>query len=178
MKLSAAIPALLLAFATFAFADGGGVLTQEIVGPYRVTLFGSPLPLRAGPADLSVMLQDARTGEAVLDRAVTIKVDAAAEPGSAAWVPPCCSMKTDAGTVAATHAAAQNKLLYAANVLLPASGRHDVTIRVGDGEEFLRTRVDVAAPLAPPATYWAFLAFPPLAIVGFALNQRIRRRKN
>jgi len=29
-------------------ADGGAVLTQEVVGPYRVTLFGSPSPLRAG----------------------------------------------------------------------------------------------------------------------------------
>lgn len=163
--------------AAFAFADGGAVLAQQIAGPYRVTLFGSPSPLRAGPADLSVMLQDAKTGEPVLDRAVTIKITAAAEPGSTAWVPPCCSMKTTAGTVAATHDAAQNKLLYAANVTIPASGAHDLTIRVGDDEEFLRTRVAVAAPLPPLSVYWAYLAFPPLAIIGFAANQRLRRRR-
>lgn len=157
-------------------ADGGAVLTQEVVGPYRVTLFGSPSPLRAGPADLSVMLQDAKTGEPILDRTVTLKISAAANPGSEAWVPPCCSMKTNSGTVNATHAAAQNKLLYAANIVLPSSGPHDLTIRIGADAEYLRTRLAVEPPAPPLTNYWAFLAFPPILIGGFALNQRLRRR--
>jgi len=160
-------------------ADGGAVLTQEVVGPYRVTLFGSPSPLRAGPADLSVMLQDAKTGEPILDRAVTLKIAAAASPGSEAWVPPCCSMKTTSGAVTATHAAAQNKLLYAANVLLPASGPHAITITVNDSSSqpsTLNSQLTIEPPAPPLTNYWAFLAFPPLLVGGFALNQRLRRR--
>jgi len=170
---------ILLANSLSAFADGGAVLTQEVVGPYRVTLFGSPSPLRAGPADLSVMLQDAKTGEPILDRAVTLKIAAAASPGSEAWVPPCCSMKTTSGAVTATHAAAQNKLLYAANVLLPASGPHEITVTVGDSSSQLSTlnsQLTIEPPAPPLANYWAFLAFPPLLVGGFALNQRLRRR--
>ncbi|MDD5198232.1 MAG: hypothetical protein PHC88_00385 [Terrimicrobiaceae bacterium] len=174
-----AFPAFLLSLflvPQIAFADGGAVLAQEVVGACRVTLFGSPAPLRAGPADLSVMLQDAATGAPILDRSVTIQIQAAANPGSEAWVPPCCSMKTTTDAASATHAGAQNKLLYAANVLLSSSGPHEVTIRFGDGGESLHTQVAIQPPAPPLAAYWAFLAAPPLLIAGFALNQRLRRR--
>ncbi|MGH8047579.1 MAG: hypothetical protein ACREKL_10055 [Chthoniobacterales bacterium] len=156
--------------------DGGAVLSQQNSGPYRVTLFGSPSPLRAGPADLSVMIQDAKTGDPVLDQSVTINVQAAANPKSEAWVPPCCSMKTIAGTVAATHENAQNKLLYAANVALPASGEHDIIVKIGDEGAPLESKVAVQPPSAPASSYWAWLAAPPLFIGVFALNQRLRRR--
>jgi hypothetical protein len=168
----------LLASALCAFADGGAVISQQKAGPWLVTLFGSPTPLRAGPADLSVMIQDSATGAPVLDQPVSVKVQATATPGSEAWMPPCCSMKKDAGIVAATHAAAQNKLLYAANIILPASGAHDVIIRIGKPEdaEILTANLDVQPPAAPLSHYWTFLAAPPLLIGLFALNQRLRRR--
>jgi hypothetical protein len=168
----------LLASALCARADGGSVLSQQKAGPWLVTLFGSPTPLRAGPADLSVMIQDAATGAPVLDQSVSVKVQATATPGSEAWMPPCCSMKQSAGVVAATHAAAQNKLLYAANVILPASGPHDVIVQIGkaDDAEILEAKLDVQPPAPPLSNYWAFLAAPPLLVGAFALNQRLRRR--
>ena len=79
----------------------------------------------------------------------------------------------------ATHAAAQNKLLYAANVLLASSGPHEITITVGDSSSQLSTlnhQLTIEPPAPPLANYWAFLAFPPLLVGGFALNQRLRRR--
>jgi hypothetical protein len=161
----------------FAFADGGAVIKQQISGPYRVTLFGSPSPLRAGPADLSVMIQDAKTGEPVLNQSVAIDVKAALDSTSTAWLPPCCSMAKSAGTVTATHANAQNKLLYAANIVLPASGLHDITVQIGDATApSIESKIDVQPPSAPAASYWAYLAAPPLFIGIFALNQRLRRR--
>lgn len=171
------LPTFLLSLAALssARADGGAVLSQQIVGPYRVTLFGSPSPLRAGPADLSVMLQDAKTGAPVLDQQVTVQVQAvAAAAKSEAWVPPCCSMKTTVAAVPATHDAAQNKLLYAANVLLPASGPHEIVVRLGDAR--FQTTANIAPPAPPLTAYWAYLAAPPVIIAGFALNQRLRRR--
>jgi hypothetical protein len=171
----------LLASMLCAQADGGAVLAQEKAGPWLVTLFGSPTPLRAGPADLSVMVQDAATGAPVLAERVSLKVQASASPGSEAWVPPCCSMKKAAGVVEATHAAAQNKLLYAANVILPASGAHDVIVRIGGGSpssELLTVPVKVEPPAPPLSHYWAWLAAPPLLVVVFGLNQRLRRREH
>ena len=168
-----------------AFADGGVVLREEVSGPYRVTLFGSPAPLRAGPADLSVFVQDAKTGAPVLDHVVTVSVTATAEPASSeAWAPPCCSMKVKTSAVTATHAAAQNKLLYAADVIFPASGPHDLTVTVrppgADPEKPAAATLTTAAQIAPPApplsAYWAYLAAPPFLIAGFALHQRLRRR--
>jgi len=169
--------ALLLVPASRLLADGGAVLTQQKTGPYLVTLFGSPAPLRAGPADLSVMIQDAATGAPVLDQSVSIKVQAAVDPHSTAWVPPCCSMRTMTGVVPATHAAAQNKLLYAANVILPSSGPHELIVRIGgDSSEILTTSLAVEPPAPPVTSYWMYLALPPVLIGAFALNQRIRRR--
>ena len=158
-----------------ALADGGAVLAQQTTGPYRITLFGSPSPLRAGPADLSVLVQNAKTGDAVLDSRVAIQVQAASTDAGEAWVPPCCSMKMGVGAVAATHKAAQNKLLYAANTLLPSSGPHKILVRLDDAD-ILAAPVEIAPALPPATHYWSFLAFPPLAIGIFALNQRLRRR--
>jgi hypothetical protein len=174
------VPAFLLSLALLssAFADGGAVLSQQTSGPYRITLFGSPSPLRAGPADLSVMIQDAKTGAPVLDQSVAIDVTAAMNSGSTAWIPPCCSMDAKTiGAVAATHANAQNKLLYAASIVLPASGQHDVTVRIGgDKGHSLESKIDVQSPSSPATSYWACLAAPPLLIGIFALNQRLRRK--
>lgn len=176
--LAALILALLLIPTSRTLADGGAVLTQQKTGPYLVTLFGSPTPLRAGPADLSVMVQDAATGNPVLDQSVSIKVQAAVDPHSTAWVPPCCSMRTMTGVVPATHDAAQNKLLYAANVVLPSSGVHEVIVRIGgDTGEILSTTLSVEPPAPPVTSYWMYLALPPVFIGAFALNQRIRRRR-
>jgi hypothetical protein len=168
----------LLASALCARADGGAVLSQQKAGPWLVTLFGAPSPLRAGPADLSVMIQNAATGAPVLDQSVSLMIQASVSPESEAWVPPCCSMKKASGVVAATHAAAQNKLLYAANVILPASGPHELVVRIGKSEdaEILTAKLDVQPPAAPISHYWTWLAAPPLLIGVFALNQRLRRR--
>jgi hypothetical protein len=44
-------------------ADGGAMRLSERAGGYRVTVFTDPTPLRAGPVDVSVFVQDADTGE-------------------------------------------------------------------------------------------------------------------
>jgi hypothetical protein len=124
------------------------------------------------------MIQDAATGAPVLDQTVSIQVRASVDPQSKAWLPPCCSMQRSSDIVAATHEAAQNKLLYAGNVLFPTSGSHDVIVRIGgEGGEFIDTTLDVQPPAAPVSSYWAYLAAPPFLIVLFAMNQRLRRRR-
>ena len=43
------------------WADGGAVRAIERDGPFQISVFTSPQPLVAGPADISVLVQDADT---------------------------------------------------------------------------------------------------------------------
>src|SRR5262249_22373888 len=54
-----------------AHGDGGAVRLAQQAGPYRVTVFTAPTPLRAGPVDVSVFVQDG-AGAALPD--VTVRV--------------------------------------------------------------------------------------------------------
>ena len=54
---------LILHPASFLWADGGTVRLSEEQGRYRITVFTAPAPLRAGPVDVSVLVQEAATGE-------------------------------------------------------------------------------------------------------------------
>ncbi len=172
----------LAAITSNARGDGGVVIDQAESGPYRVTVFASQL--RAGPTDLSVMVQNATTNESVLDAKVEFALEAQASVDPAtpqsAWVPPCCSMelKTDLAAIPATREAAQNKLLYAALTTLPASGDYllTTTVTTGTGAARLTTPLRVAPPLSPASTYWPLLALPPVAIFGFILRAHAKRR--
>lgn len=169
---------ILLAAAPGARADGGAVIAQETTDGITVTVFASPAPLRAGPADISVMLQDAATAQPLLDRDVLVSVSPLDESAGSAWVPPCCSMEKSSSEVPATRANAQNKLLHSANVIVPSSGPVAITVRVA-GAAPIVTKMDARPPLPPAATYWPFLAIPPVAVGLFAINRRARhpRRK-
>src|SRR5947199_7831416 len=85
-------------------ADGGAVRLREQAGAYQVTVFTSPTPLRAGPVDVSVLVQDA-AGECVPEARVAVRL-AARGTGEALECP-------------ATAEAATNKLLRAAVFQLP-----------------------------------------------------------
>ena len=59
-------------FATIATGDGGAVVFSGEQGPLRITVFTEPVPPRVGPIDLSLLVQDDSTLEAIkmpLDRA-------------------------------------------------------------------------------------------------------------
>jgi hypothetical protein len=60
--------------------DGGAVRVSREQSGYRITVFSSPSPLRAGPVDISVLVQDARKGEPLLQARVTIRMTKNGEP--------------------------------------------------------------------------------------------------
>jgi hypothetical protein len=66
---------LLAAGTSAARADGGALRASRQCGDYRVSVFTSPTPLRAGPVDVSVLVQDAATGEVQHDLPVAVTVD-------------------------------------------------------------------------------------------------------
>jgi hypothetical protein len=71
-------------WATAARGDGGTMLLHQDAGPFTITLFAAPQPLQAGPADLSVMVQDRSSGEVLLDSMIDVSI---APEAAVAWQP-------------------------------------------------------------------------------------------
>ena len=158
--------ALLLLAPPAARPDGGVVRLRETRGEIVVTVFTPPDPLRAGPVDVSVLVQDP-SGAPVLDAEVTLRFDPPerGEPGRSPF--------------ARLRSQATNKLLQAAQVDLRRGGEVEarrLVSRAGQASD-----LSCALPVAP-ATHrmtalWDVLALPPLMVVLFALNQTLRRRR-
>jgi hypothetical protein len=151
---------LLLAAGTRgAFADGGTLRASRQSGEYRISVFSSPTPLRAGPVDVSVLVQDAATGEVQHDLQVEVQ---AVRRGRAA------AIRRPATTQAAT-----NKLFHAAQFDLPDPGRWNIAVSVDDGRqtEQVQFAVEAAEPLPPWQTLWPWFTWPALVIVLFALRR-------
>lgn len=157
-----AAAAVLLLCAAAGTADGGRVRLRQDAGPFAITVFTAPEPLAAGPADISVLVQDRQSGAVLLDAAVEIRL-----AGPAGTAP-----------VFASAVPGTNRLLKAAAVALDRPGPWNVEVVVRrEGET---ARVTCPLPVSPPvsrlASAWPFLAFPPAAVALFALRRAIRRR--
>jgi hypothetical protein len=173
----------MLSFVTFGWlaavcchADGGGVIARQTLNGLRVTVLASPMPLRAGPVDVSVLVQDGE--KAVLDAAVEIAWRSA--PNSPPdWLPPCCSMDSRTERIPAVRAHSNNKFLYSAIVPVKSAGPSELVIDVSSGgrEASLRCSVEVRRALPPALAFWPWLLFPPVAIAGFALHQSLVRSR-
>jgi len=61
MRQCLLIAVVCLASPAMVRADGGAVRLSERQGGYQITAFTSPTPFRAGPVDISVLVQDAAT---------------------------------------------------------------------------------------------------------------------
>ena len=163
MKRLAIAAALLLAIASRAQADGGRVRMHQTAGPFALTVFTAPEPLTVGSAEVSVLVQDALTGEAVLDADVEIRlrpldavetVQYAARPGN-------------------------NRLFRQATVNLSSPGRWhlEVAVRRGTQEGIISGLLPVATAASRWRTAWPFVAAPVLLVVLFLAGARRRRRR-
>ncbi|WP_420239582.1 hypothetical protein ACOBR2_08445 [Telmatobacter bradus] len=144
-------------------ADGGRIRMHEKSGPFLITLFTTPDPLVAGPADFSVAVERADRAGVVEDAEVTLLLT-----------------RPDGTHLAlqATHGAATSRFLYAANLSLPVSGAWRVKAIVSKGDLVgeSETRVDVL-PLTSfgDQTHWQIAAVP-ISVLLFFLHQMRRRR--
>jgi hypothetical protein len=172
----------------FAKGDGGIVQLREAQGPFSVTVFVSSEAPRCGLADVSVLVQWREGGEAVLDADVSLTLN---PPGELAMnqPDPFCGLSSAAAPVRlpertrqpvkvrATREQASNKLLYAAAVELNDAGDwhlHVLVSREADSAGF-DCILPVTMASAKSPGLWPYLAFPPIAITAFAMNQRLRR---
>lgn len=143
-------------------ADGGTLRLSEKHGPYRVAVFTSPQPLRAGLIDISVLVQDARNGEPLPDvvvRLVLIGPDSIERP------------------VTASRAAATNQLFQAAQFELPSAGTWQVRVLLDGARGSAETAFSMEAAEALPR--WTELAFwialPGIVVILFVLHQVVLR---
>src|SRR5260370_9184237 len=139
-----------------AMADGGAVRLSEQKGKYRITVFTSPNPLRVGPVDISVLVQDADTGEPASGVQVSI--------GLARRDSPDVAFRHRATTEAAT-----NKLYYAANFDLPEPGWYSVDVSINGplGEAEVHFEMEAAEALPPWLAMAPRFVWPVLAIFFF-----------
>ncbi len=151
--------ALLLSALGHARADGAHIALHTTRGACTVTLFTAPEPLVSGPADLSLLVQDAATGEVLSDATATgTLAHDGAEPLS----------------FALTHALAGNKLLLAAAPVFAQPGNYTLTLRVernGAAPATVTTVLAVAPDHRRRTTLLFALVLPLAAILLFLVNQ-------
>jgi hypothetical protein len=175
-KPVAAFLALSLLAVASCCADGGAIVTKQTVNGFDVTVFASPAPLRAGPVDVSVLVQQAE--KPILDAAVEVAWNPSSS-SSPEWAPPCCAMESDTERIPALRAHSNNRFLYSAIVQMKSSGRSqlEVVVSQGDREARLSCALDVGQPLPPALAFWPWLIFPPVAVAGFALHQNLAKSR-
>lgn len=168
---------ILIGLTTQAWADGGAIISRQKVDNLDITVFASPAPLRAGPVDVSVLVQEAGSVAPVMDATVEVVWNGSPQ-APVEWLPPCCSMGA-LDRVSALRGHSQNKTLYSAIVPVKSAGPSQFSVRVqrGDVSAAISCDVQVQPPRSPILAYWPFLAFPPFFVAGFALHQRLSRKK-
>jgi len=148
-----------------ACGDGGTIRLSEKRNGFLITVFTAPAPLRAGPVDISVLVQDALTGEPAPQTRVTARMT---KPGQLAL------------EYAATREAATNKLLHAAQFELPEPGRWQLEVQVEGvhGLAVTGCELEAAAPLPRWGEMWLWISWPVLAIGLFGIHQVLTRRRS
>jgi hypothetical protein len=166
---------ILLLFSIRLYGDGGVIVGRADWGDLNATVFASPAPLRAGPTDFSVLVQ--KQGQTELDAKVRLRWTSLGTETE--WLPPCCSMKTDLGTVTAKRGHSGNQLLFGTVLAIPTSGPGKLDIEVEHAGEIRHASLELSAgkPPAAPTRYWPWLAITPLAILGFLLHQNITHHR-
>lgn len=155
----------LVVWGAAAGADGGAPLRSGPAGPVRVSVWVSPLPLRAGVSEWSVLVLDAE-GSAVPGMTVEIALRSSSSPGAASAV---------------VHAepAGPSGTPYIARLRLPAAGIWQALLRVrgpaGGGE--LAFDLAAAPEASALAAHGRALALPAVALGLFAIHQWLRLRR-
>ncbi len=153
---------LLETWCTLAGADGGSLRLSGTQSGCRITVFTAPTPFRAGPVDISVLVQDSLTGEPMTGARVTVRMS---KLGQIALEYP------------ATTQAATNKLFRAAQFELPEPGRWDMQVMVegSQGPAEIAGEVEAAEPLPRWREIWPWFGWPALAIALFGIHQILKR---
>jgi hypothetical protein len=156
---------ILVMGATAARADGGAMLLHQDAGAFTITLFAAQQPLHTGAADLSVMVQDRRSGEVLLDPLIDLTVAPQAADGTPQ-------------TVRLTKGQASNRLLQASTVHFSSTGKWRLTLSVRRGNETaqLVTECTVEPDHSRATLVWFYVLLPVAIILLFVIHQVLKLR--
>ena len=168
-------------------ADGGIMLAREVQGAFTVTTFITSEPQQNKPVDVSVMVQERNSNDAILDATVklvfTPPAGSFAEPNEQECGAPGMSGSNphfERFTVEATRRQASNKLLYAAPVKFDAAGVWQLHTFIKRGGDAVKVTCSFSVSTSPHK--WIgllpYLLLPPLMVALFAVNQWLRRQSN
>ena len=161
--------ALVLAIVGTAMANGGTLqVSREPAGPYLVTVFTDPSPVRVGDVDVSVLVERAGSDDLVQDARVTLTATPVGQVYSG-------------GTFEATHEQATNKLFYAAKFDLTAEGTWRIDVLVsgdaGQGVTAFETLVEPVGLFDRPLVRLVLLVGIPAAVaLWWSFRSRSRSR--
>ncbi len=152
------LPVIIIVTEAFVFADGGAVQLRKEAGDLVITLFASRERLTAGPMDFSVLLQDRRSLDPVLDADVSLHLR---DETSGAQI-----------EAQASRDLARNNILYAAPVTLERAGKWTVAFTVQRDRKRMDIAgaIDVAPTPAMVASYWGYITLPPLMLMAFVIQ--------
>lgn len=168
MKRSAFLSFAVMCCAAELFADGGRLILRKPAGPLIVSVFSAESPVRVGTSDLSVMVEKASDESPVMDAKVMLRLTR----GTAGAVTEVAAP--------ASHTKATNKTLYAAQVTLPSEGvwRLSADVTANGKTDEVSADLNVLPPAPPAQKYWPYFALVPLAVLLFAFNRWLRRRRD
>jgi len=156
-----AVSLLSCLYTSRASADMGRLVLTEQQDGVRISVFIRPDPLRAGPVDISVLLQHSETEQPIDDTGVNLQITSADVRGPGIHA-------------VATQAAATNKLLRAALFELPSPGSWDVEINYianHKPERQVRFKLQAGPPLAQWFTVWPWFSWPAAVVLLFGAHR-------
>jgi hypothetical protein len=147
-------------------ADGGTVRLVKKVGNYRISVFTSPIPVRVGPVDVSVLVQNAATGGLVSEARISVR----------AWPR---EQKEASIQRLATKEMATNKLFQAAVFELPEVGLWDVNVFIEGLSEPIEVQFEMEASQGLPRIWELapWVCWPAVAILLFCVHKWLVERK-
>lgn len=150
-----------------ALADGGTVRACVQERGLRVTVFTAPDSPRVGPIDISVLVQDADTGQPVPGVVVHIRAVSRRDPARVI-------------ERTATKDEATNKLMVAAVLDVPEAGGWVIQVHLEVGDTPIEIVLDVEVGEALPGwvPWLGWLAWPAGVILLFAAHRMLVRRKS
>ena len=160
------IAVMLLILARPASANGGTVqLSREAAGPFEVTVWTDPNPVRVGTVDISAMVERPG-GELVQDARVFVMAQPDGDAGAG-------------GAYEATHDLATNKLFYAAHVPISRAGQWQIEVTIigstGEGTVSFMLEAEEPGVLERPLT--RVLVGAGLVLAGLVWRLQRRTRK-
>ncbi len=142
------IAAIALMAAPAALADGGQILLQRAAGAYTVTVFATPEPVSTGDADLTALVQESASQQAILDASVTL------------------TLQPEGGVpVALVLHRSGSQLLYAGSFHFQEAGAWhlNATVRRGTEQAEAQGEFTVTQSHARGVVLWICLAIPAFA---------------